>query len=171
MRVVLDAGPVIHLSWLHRLDLLSALFDEVLLPLAVRDEVLAAPEGTLGLDDIRVALHRSDLTVHAVSAVQARQASLQTSLGAGEAEAIDLAVALSADFLISDDASARRAASDRGLAVTGTLGVLKLARERGLIDSVLPSALDLQRLGLWVSNALIEEIGRTEREAGGQSVG
>jgi predicted nucleic acid-binding protein len=86
VRVVRDAGPLIHLSWLHRLDLLPALFEEVLIPEAVRDEVLAAPDGTLGLDDIRA------------------------------------------------------------------------ARERGLIDAVLPLVLELRRLGLWVSDALIDEV-------------
>lgn len=49
MRVVLDAGPIIHLSWIDRLDLLDAIFEEVLLPAAVRDEILAAPAMTLGI--------------------------------------------------------------------------------------------------------------------------
>lgn len=38
MRVVSNAGPIIHLSWIDRLSLLPQLFEEVLVPVAVRDE-------------------------------------------------------------------------------------------------------------------------------------
>jgi predicted nucleic acid-binding protein len=157
VRVVLDAGPVIHLSWLHRLDLLPALFEEVLIPEAVRDEVLAAPDGTLGLDDIRAALASGNLTVRALP-TGARAAPVPSALGAGEAAAIALAVELGADLFLCDDVFARREATARGLTVTGTIGVLKAARERGLIDAVLPLVLELRRLGLWVSDALIDEV-------------
>lgn len=44
MRVVVDAGPVIHLSWIGRLDLLAQLLEEVLLPPAARDDALATAE-------------------------------------------------------------------------------------------------------------------------------
>jgi predicted nucleic acid-binding protein len=155
LRVVLDAGPVIHLSWLGRLDLLPALFEEVLVPPEVRDEVLAAPDGTPGLSDIRAALERGHLTVRA--APGSPLPSPSTMLGAGEVAAIALAEAVSADVLISDDAAAR------GLAVTGTIGVLVAGREQGRVDAVLPHVLELRRLGLWVSQALIDEIGRDER--------
>ena len=156
-RVVLDAGPVIHLSWLHRLDLLPALFEEVLIPPAVRDEVLASPGGTLGLDAIRDALDRGGLAVREQPA-EAPPAAGAPVLGAGEAEAIALAVAVTADLFLSDDATARRTAAARGLAVTGTIGVLKAGRERGLVDAVLPHVLELRRLGLWMSESLIEAV-------------
>jgi predicted nucleic acid-binding protein len=162
VRVVLDAGPVIHLSWLHRLDLLPALFEEVLLPPEVRDEVLAAPDGTPGLSDIRAALERGHLTVRAAPPGSTLP-SPSPKLGDGEVAAIALAAAVSADLLVSDDAAARREAAARGLTVTGTIGVLVAGREQGRIDAVLPHVLELRRLGLWVSQALIDEIGRDER--------
>lgn len=56
MRVVLDAGPIIHLSWIDRLGLLNAMFEEVFLPTAVHDEILATPITTMGLDSISTAL-------------------------------------------------------------------------------------------------------------------
>lgn len=55
MRAVANAGPLIHLSWIGRLDLLPALFDEVLVPLAVQDEVLHAGPDVLGLAALRAA--------------------------------------------------------------------------------------------------------------------
>ncbi len=54
MRAVSDAGPLIHLSWIDQLALLDRLFEEVIVPPAVRDEVLASPAGTLGLDRILI---------------------------------------------------------------------------------------------------------------------
>jgi predicted nucleic acid-binding protein len=42
VRAVSDAGPIIHLSWIGQLELLEGLFEEVLVPEAVRDEVLPA---------------------------------------------------------------------------------------------------------------------------------
>jgi predicted nucleic acid-binding protein len=42
VRAVSNAGPIIHLSWIGRLDLLATVFEEVLVPLAVREEVLRA---------------------------------------------------------------------------------------------------------------------------------
>jgi uncharacterized protein len=161
LRVVLDAGPVIHLSWLGRLDLLPALFEEVLLPPEVRDEVLAAPDGTPGLSDVRAALERGQLTVRAAPPGSTLPSPSPT-LGAGEVAAIALA-AVSADLLVSGDAAARREAAARGLTVTGTIGVLVAGREQGRIDAVLPHVLELRRLGLWVSQALVDAIERDER--------
>lgn len=52
----------------------------------------------------------------------------------GEREAISLAMELHADFLLADDRKARRAAVERGLAVTGAIGVLETASARNLLD-------------------------------------
>ena len=59
-------------------------------------------------------------------------------LGQGEREAIILALDLHADLLLIDDREGVEEARGLGLTVTGTLGVLERAAERGLID--LPAA-------------------------------
>lgn len=48
--------------------------------------------------------------------------------------AIALAGSLGAELLLIDERAGFRIAKDRGLRVTGTLGLLDLAAERGLID-------------------------------------
>ena len=58
----------------------------------------------------------------------------------GERAAIVLAAAIGADLILMDDRSGVGVAHRRGIAVTGTLGVLDLAARRGLID--LASAFD-----------------------------
>jgi len=56
------------------------------------------------------------------------------TLGAGEVEAIALALQLKADALLMDDRAGRQEERRRGLSVLGTLGVLATAGRRGLTD-------------------------------------
>lgn len=56
------------------------------------------------------------------------------SLDEGERDAIALAVELRADRLIVDDRQGRQEAQKRGIAVIGTLGVLRQADTLGLLD-------------------------------------
>lgn len=55
-------------------------------------------------------------------------------LHAGERAAISLAEFLGADLVLFDEKAARRVATDRGLRVTGILGVLSEAASLGLVD-------------------------------------
>ena len=81
-----------------------------------------------------------------------------------EAEAIACALEVKAKLLLIDERRGRLVANRLGLSVTGLMGVLLLARKRGLIDSIRPSLDDLRRVaGFWISDALyrrvIEEAG------------
>jgi predicted nucleic acid-binding protein len=55
-------------------------------------------------------------------------------LDEGETAAITLAESLHADLLLIDERDGFRVAKERGLRVTGTLGLLDRAAERGLVD-------------------------------------
>ena len=59
-----------------------------------------------------------------------------SGLGAGETEAIALALELHADLLLMDDRRGVKAARGKGIEVTGTLAVLGLAGKRGLLNLV-----------------------------------
>ena len=59
---------------------------------------------------------------------------LNKELDAGERDAILLAEKLGADRVIIDEIRGRKVAQRRRLNVTGTLGVLKTAADRGLLD-------------------------------------
>lgn len=62
--------------------------------------------------------------------------AIPAALDDGERAAIALGVALSAELLLMDDRAGVAAARTRGLAVTGTLGLLDRAARRGLVDLV-----------------------------------
>ena len=78
-------------------------------------------------------------------------------LQAGERAAILLAESVSADLILLDEKSARRMCTERGLRVTGLLGVLAEAAGRGLVD--LAAAVDgLTKTSFRYSPALLRSV-------------
>ena len=55
-----------------------------------------------------------------------------------------------------DDKAARRCARTLGIQTLGTGGMLVLAKQRGLIESVAAELYNLRRLGLWLSDELVD---------------
>jgi predicted nucleic acid-binding protein len=129
--VLSDTSPINYLVLIGHVEVLPTLFGEVVLPVAVRDELLHPGAPQLVRDWI---VNPPDWLVIR----QATQIDTAIQLGAGEVEAISLAVELGADLILMDDRLARRAAEARGIPFAGTLNVLEAAAERNLLD--LPSA-------------------------------
>jgi predicted nucleic acid-binding protein len=76
-------------------------------------------------------------------------------LGIGERAALSLALEVGRDSLVLlDDAAARVAAKQLGLATTGTIGVLLLAKERGLVNVVGPELAQLEQHGFRMTEAV-----------------
>ena len=126
--VVSNSGPLITLATIGRLALLEALFKEIAVPQAVHDEVVVHGSGEPGSAEISAAPWIRVYQVQDKLAVNL----LQESLGAGESEAIVLAQELHAGLVLIDDALARRKASHIELRLTGTLGILLIAKDAGL---------------------------------------
>ena len=164
MRAVSNAGPIIHLSWIDRLDLLTALFEEVVVPVAVREEVLRAGPHVPGIQAIRDAFASGWLRVQPVldSAAALR---LTAELDRGESEAIVLMRETRAGLLLLDERRARARAGREGLRLVGTIGILQQARDRGLVQAVTPLLRDLRRHGFRVSAELVEQVEREEEQA------
>jgi hypothetical protein len=83
---------------------------------------------------------------------------LETELARGESEAIILAKELAADFVILDDARARQIAELQGLRVSGLLGLLVLAKERGLIEAVKPVLDEMVKAGFYAGEAVYRNV-------------
>ena len=151
--VVSDTSPIRALSHLGRLEILAALFQEVVVPAAVAAELEQprprfAPVAVRGLPFVRV---RSPQDRNAVD-------ELRETLGPGEAEAIILAEELHAEAILIDEAAGRAVALQRGLRPIGVLGTLLRAKERGLIREISPLLDRLQNeLGFFISSKLRED--------------
>jgi predicted nucleic acid-binding protein len=86
----------------------------------------------------------------------------------GEAAVIQTALDHGDAAVILDDLKARRIAKTLGLSVTGTLGVLVQAKQRGLLSSVSEAITRLEQRGMWISSSLaaraIQLAGETSRQ-------
>ena len=152
--VVADASPLIAFGRLGQVGLLSQIFAKVIVPRAVFEETLFRPE----LPDAKAiseALRAGMLTVDESSSSLA-QIPPDAELGIGEAAAIGLAVALGHGVLI-DEKVGRAVAEERHLKVIGTVGVLLIARKRGLIPALKPALEQLSASGFHLSSRLIHE--------------
>lgn len=151
--VVVNATPLIALSLIGKLDLLQRLYGEVLVPPAVKSEVLAGGQHGVGIAEVRAATW-----LRVVSLRDPRRAELLlTDLDRGEAEVIALAQEQDADLVIIDERLARRHARRVGLELTGTLGVLLKAKAVGLVPSVAPLIDTLRLGGIRLSDAIVAE--------------
>ena len=131
MRVVSDTSSLCYLILIEETKILPELFTEIIIPPAVRDE-LAHPDAPPRVRDW-IASPPAWLSVE--SAPADRQDQEIQRLGPGEREAILLAQEMKTDLLLLDDWKARELARDRGLPMTGLIGVLNTATEKRLIDT------------------------------------
>ena len=139
MIAVADTSPICYLILIGEIDLLPKLFSQVLAPQAVLAELLHedAP-ATVGswASNLPDWICASETLPLATSGLE--------KLQAGEQAAILLAESIKADIILLDEKAARRVAADRGLRVTGILGVLGEAATRGLVE--LAPAIDRLRV-------------------------
>ena len=154
MIVVSDSSPSIALCDLGKLDLLQKLYGRVILPDAVWSETAIAGEEQPG----RKALFRASWIEHVKVQNQMLVKSLSQKLDIGESEAIALALELDADLLLMDERLGRKVATRLGIAVTGVVGLLLMAKSQGYLPAVKPE-LDRLRseLDFWVSESLYRQ--------------
>jgi predicted nucleic acid-binding protein len=150
MQVISNSSCLIALSAIGQLELLKQLFGRITVPEAVAREVQSASLPSW----IQTAICPANRTLEAI----------RLDLGQGESEAIALALDLSADLIILDDKKARRAAKRLHLAVTGTVGITLLAKERQLIPLIQPVLDKLTATAFHISPALYREALRLAAE-------
>ncbi|NER48974.1 MAG: DUF3368 domain-containing protein [Symploca sp. SIO1A3] len=132
MIVVSDTTPISELTKVGYLNLLRDLFGQVVIPQQVYIELMR------GHHPAAIIVQRLDwLEIREVGNThQLKVLQLKSNLDLGEVAAIILAEELEANHLLIDERAARRVALTRQLPVIGTVGILVLAKQRGLIDNV-----------------------------------
>jgi predicted nucleic acid-binding protein len=151
--VISDTSPVRYLVLIGQVELLPALYTEVLIPQAVADELRqpATPELVRGW----IAHRPSWLRVVPPTAGPAPASPVD--LDRGEHDAIVLALQLKADLVLMDEREGVEEARRLGLIVTGTVGILDLAAERGLIDLV-PAIARLRETNFRINPSLLDRL-------------
>jgi predicted nucleic acid-binding protein len=151
MIVIADSSALVALSICELLPILDTLFGEVKVPQEVYDEVCISgkPESQTLLDYLQGKIYSSNTDQYIEKS---------NGLGKGELAAIRLYKQLSADLLLIDDAKARKVAYLNNLEVMGCLGVLLLAKQKGLINAIKPSINRLCSSDIFISESLFEKI-------------
>lgn len=85
-------------------------------------------------------------------------------LGAGESQAISIALEFPKALLIIDDGAGRQLAGDLGLRFTGTLGVLIRAKRIGLLPTLRVEFEKLSQTSMWLSSRVLQEVLRQQGE-------
>ena len=157
IKVICNASPIIGLVSIGKLDLLWELFDEVLIPEAVYQEVTAGKQTqdiALILDAVNNG-HINVINIHGKDMAnllygKLHKGELETIIGAKEDSSIN--------FAIIDEKAARAFAATMLVDTLGLLGILIHAKATGLIDTVRPYIDKLISNGYWVSDELYNQV-------------
>jgi predicted nucleic acid-binding protein len=121
---IADASALISLEHIGQLPLLQKLFGEVVVPPSVAREAAPSLSTLPPWILVRGLAQPLDPRIDV------------TSLGAGETEALGLALEVAAEWVILDDLRARVLARRLGVPILGTAAVLCEAKRRGFLPAV-----------------------------------
>jgi predicted nucleic acid-binding protein len=134
------------------LDVLRFLYERVVVPLEVAEEIRVGGAKAFGVDVFSAAAHWLELQAQPV----ALQPFLRNSLDKGEAAVIQTAMNLQLPLVCIDETAGRRIARLCGLRLTGSIGILLKARNQGFAVDI-PQALDrMRRQGIWLSDQVVQ---------------
>lgn len=152
-RVVVNSTPLIALGRIDRLNLLQAVFGRIAIPQAVYDEVCKKPDNA-------AALLKSKPGWIKVMNIRDESAKrwFPVALHDGEVEVMILADEMGGKQVVIDDLPARRHAlrlfgKPR---VMGTLGMLVIAKRKGLVKNIRPLIEELRKAGIRYSDAAVK---------------
>jgi len=152
MKIVSNTGPLIGLAKIDCLSILKNVASEVLIPPIVHRELL----GKVGIEPERIDnalndfIHVTDLRPVELTAKEAL-----VGLDEGERQAIGLASTFAGDvLLLLDDRAGRLVAEKLNIPKTGLIGILLLAKEKGILENIGSLIDELRSQGYWISNEI-----------------
>jgi len=163
-KVISNATPLIYLAKADRLGLVHSLFEEILIPEAVYEEVVSEGKRLGQADAFLVEKAIEDGWISVRHVREFRPVSIP--LHPGEVEVITLALELGVDLIIMDDARARAAAEMSGLSPRGTLWLLLKAVKENLLsfDGFLATLEAITRHGFYLREELYLRVIREARK-------
>lgn len=156
--VISDSGSIFSLAIVDKLSILEDIFGEIVIPKAVWEEITQEKE--------TVYYHRiADFFKDRVRAISGFN-ELTFVMDYGESESVVLYRELNANYLLIDDKKARRIAENFGVNCIGTIGLLSVAKDKGLVEELKPlfeKFLDHNRYyGLSLLNGILTKHGEEE---------
>jgi uncharacterized protein len=146
--VIINTSPMQYLYQTNLLSLLPKLYDRIIVPQSVVDELEVGLSLGVALPNIN--------SLNWVSIQQARSQQilpLVTELGAGEREVLALGVEITDSLLVLDDALGRSYANLLGLQLTGTLGIILKGKQQGYLPEIAPILDQLNALQFRLSSS------------------
>jgi len=163
--IIADASPLIALATIDQLELLHKLYQNVLIPEAVEQELML-DSNMAGAKRLKQAVSQGWLKIErcdytAEPYLESYQQLLQI-IDQGETEAILLAECLQSNrdyrFLLIDERRGRQVARKRGLVIAGTGAVLLAAKKKNYIHSVKTELDSMQEKGYRLSTVLRQRL-------------
>lgn len=159
MSAATNAGPLIALSKLNLLTLLPDLYQPVLVPDVVVQEVTAGnrPDAQA----IRGLVARGGLQIVATTPSHLPIDPMTLPVQLGERHAMHLAGQRATDALLPDDLVARKAAQALSLTVIGTVGIIIAGWRRRFLsvqERDAAFAEIIRRPDIWISAALVRQV-------------
>jgi hypothetical protein len=128
--VIADSGPIFSLALIDKLDILTTLFDDIRIPQAVWNEITYDKTKP---DFLKLFYFFKDKTCEIKGLNE-----LSFLMDYGESESLILYKELQANFLLIDDKKARKIAEFLNINCIGILGLLSIAKDKGLIEELKP---------------------------------
>ncbi len=153
MKVVVNATPLISLCLINQLELLNQLFDEILVPTAVYQEVSLQGSERPGAIEVQ----RTEWIQVKSPLASPTIEPLLLGLDTGELQVLLLAQEVKADWVIIDEKLGRRTARAMKLPVKGTVGILLAAFHAGLLSKAraLEAVQQLTQKGIRISSQVV----------------
>lgn len=148
MIVVSDTSPLHYLILIGDIEVVPRIVNEVIIPAVVFRELNA--EKTPQQIKTYLETLPAWLTIADDTGIIDDELA---EIDPGEREAILLTEQLSADALLIDDKAGREIAESRGIKILGTLGLLEIAADRGLLNFA-QSLTKMKHAGFFISRSL-----------------
>lgn len=144
-KIVLNASPLIVLFKSRLENVLPGLFEEIVIPETVYNEV------TGNLKNDRAAIELPNTKWCKIIKVKLNDKIAAWDLGKGESSVLSYALEIKQSRVVIDDLAARKCAKIFNIEILGTGSILVLAKRKGLISSVSTAIQKLKISGFWIS--------------------
>jgi predicted nucleic acid-binding protein len=151
--IVVNTGPLLALDACSQIEVLRSLYTRVIVPDVVDQELSASKKRPL-LPGGLTAAHRAWIEVLPLSGPPS--ASLVAQLDPGEAAVIQLAMELGTSLVLIDERIGREVAQGEGLTPIGSVGILLLAKKKGIISEVKTHLHQMRNKGIYLSLRVID---------------